>query len=148
MDHSLRKFTIFRLIYVRYAGPIHSLFSCPHVFQLGSWEGDIRIWKIDAKLNSFSLVGKISAPGVVNSLQLLTMPKGFLKTIAWGSSLSQAAEPTSQATKKELAAQPFLLVAGLGQEHKLGRWLTVKEGGAVNQAVVIVFSPLSIIPEL
>jgi ribosomal RNA-processing protein 9 len=76
-------------------------------------------------LNSFSLVGKISAPGVVNSLQLLTMPKGFSKTIAWGSS--------PESTKKEL-----LLVAGLGQEHKLGRWLTVKEGGAVNQALVMV----------
>ena len=75
-------------------------------------------------MNSFSLVGKISAPGVVNSLQLLTMPKGFSKTIAWGSSTSE----------KEL-----VLVAGLGQEHKLGRWLAVKEGGAVNQTVVVVF---------
>ena len=108
--------------------------------QLGSWEGDIRIWKIDAKLNSFSLVGKITAPGVVNSLQLLTVPKGFSKTIAWG---SQTAEPASQTTKKgELAAQPFLLVAGLGQEHRLGRWLTVKEGGAVNQTLVVLLAPL------
>ena len=93
-------------------------------------------------MNSFSLVGKISAPGVVNSLQLLTVPKGFSKTIAWDSSTSQATEPTTQATKKGLAAQPFLLVAGLGQEHRLGRWLTVKEGGAVNQAMVVVFAPL------
>jgi len=96
------------------------------LFMSGSWEGDIRIWKIDAKLNSFSLVGKISAPGVVNSLQLLMMPKGFSKTIAWGSSAS------SQAAKE------LVLVAGLGQEHKLGRWLTVKEGGAVNQGLVVV----------
>jgi ribosomal RNA-processing protein 9 len=100
--------------------PFHSL-----RFQLGSWEGDIRIWKIDAKLNSFSLVGKISAPGVVNSLQLLTAPKGFSKTIAWG----------SQATTEV----GFVMVAGLGQEHRLGRWLTVKEGGAVNQAMVCVY---------
>ena len=78
---------------------------------------------------------------MVNSLQLLTAPKGFSKTIAWGSSSSpsQAAEPTS---KKELEVQPFLLVAGIGQEHRLGRWLTVKEGGAVNQAMVAVYSPL------
>ena len=92
-------------------------------FKLGSWEGDIRIWKIDAKLNSFSLVGKIAAPGVVNSLQLLTMPKGFSKTITWGSSTS---------------GKEVVLVAGLGQEAKLGRWLSVKEGGAVNQAMVVV----------
>lgn len=126
MDHSVSKFTIFRLIYVRYEETF-SLVSCSHAFfKLGSWEGDIRIWKIDTKLNSFSLVGKISAPGVVNSLQLLTMPKGFSQTIAWGSS------PSSQAAKKEV-----LLVAGLGQEHRLGRWLTVKDGGAVNQALVV-----------
>jgi ribosomal RNA-processing protein 9 len=104
---------------------IHN-FTLSFFLKLGSWEGDIRIWKIDAKLNSFSLVGKISAPGVVNSLQLLTMPKGFSKTIAWGSSAS------SQAAKE------LVLVAGLGQEHKLGRWLTVKEGGAVNQGLVVV----------
>ena len=79
-------------------------------------------------MNSFSLVGKISAPGVVNSLQLLTMPKGFSKTIEWGGST-----PSQAAANKEL-----LLVAGLGQEHKLGRWLTVKEGGAVNQALVVL----------
>ena len=126
MDHCFGKFTIFRLIYVRYEKFINSFRSLILFFKLGSWEGDIRIWKIDSKLNSFSLVGKISAPGVVNSLQLLTVPKGFSKTIAWGSSPSQAA-------KKEL-----LLVAGLGQEHRLGRWLTVKEGGAVNQALVVV----------
>lgn len=104
--------------------PFHSFinsFDCS--FKLGSWEGDIRIWKIDAKLNSFSLVGKIAAPGVVNSLQLLTMPKGFSKTITWGSSTS---------------GKEVVLVAGLGQEAKLGRWLSVKEGGAVNQAMVVV----------
>ena len=108
--------------------PFHSLinFKSSWLFlKLGSWEGDIRIWKIDAKLNSFSLVGKIAAPGVVNSLQLLSMPKGFSKTITWGSSTSQA-------------GKEVVMVAGLGQEAKLGRWLTVKEGGAVNQALVVV----------
>ena len=108
--------------------PFHSLINFKSswlFFKLGSWEGDIRIWKIDAKLNSFSLVGKIAAPGVVNSLQLLSMPKGFSKTIGWGSSTSQA-------------GKEVVLVAGLGQEAKLGRWLTVKEGGAVNQALVMV----------
>jgi len=113
-----------------------------NLFMSGSWEGDIRIWKLDSKLNSFSLVGKIPAPGVVNSLQLLTPPKDFPKTIAWGSSPSQAAlSVPGQATKRKLDAQPILLVAGLGQEHRLGRWLKIKEGGAVNQAMVLVFSP-------
>lgn len=139
MDYSSSKFTIFKLIYVRYEELIHSLIYFLHLFffQLGSWEGDIRIWKIDTKLNSFSLIGKIPAPGVVNSLQLL---KGFSKTTAWSTSSSQA-EPTS---KKELEAQPFLLVAGLGQEHRLGRWLKIK-GGAVNQTLVVAFSPRTLV---
>ncbi|KAF8809411.1 WD40 repeat-like protein [Phlegmacium glaucopus] len=108
------------------------------LFMSGSWEGDIRIWRLDSKLNSFSLVGKIPAPGVVNSLQLLILPKGFSKTIAWGSSSSH---PALEPTKKEPNARPFLLVAGLGQEHRLGRWLKIKDGGAVNEAMVVAFSP-------
>jgi len=116
-----------------------------NLFMSGSWEGDIRIWKIEPKLNSFSLVGKIPAPGVVNSLQLLTVPKGFSETIAWRSSSSQVASSVPEpATKKELEVQPFLLVAGLGQEHRLGRWLKIK-GGAVNQAMVVVYSPRTLV---
>jgi ribosomal RNA-processing protein 9 len=109
--------------------PFHSFVFIPYafVFESGSWEGDIRIWKIDAKLNSFSLVGKIPAPGVVNSLQLLMAPKGFSKTIAWSSQAASIAEPTTKA---------FVLVAGLGQEHRLGRWLKIK--GAVNQTLVVM----------
>jgi len=87
------------------------------------------MWKLDSKLNSFSLVGKIPAPGVVNSLQLITAPKGFSQTIAWGSQVIEA------------EGQPLLLVAGLGQEHRLGRWLKVTEGGAVNGAMVAAYSP-------
>ncbi|KAF8153274.1 Rnu3ip2 protein [Crassisporium funariophilum] len=109
----------------------------------GSWEGDIRIWKLDSKLKSFSLVGKIPAPGVVNSLQLLTPPKGFLETTTWASQSPQAvSESSAPSTKRrELEVNPFVIVAGLGQEHKLGRWLSVKEGGAVNGSMVVAFSP-------
>lgn len=35
---------------------------------------------------------------------------------------------------------PILLVAGLGQEHRLGRWLSIKDG-AVNGSLVVAFSP-------
>ncbi|KAF8964820.1 WD40 repeat-like protein [Flammula alnicola] len=109
----------------------------------GSWEGDIRMWKLDPKLKSFSLVGKIVAPGVVNSLQLLTPPKGFVETASWATQSNSASDTTTTkpAKWKELAVSPFLLVAGLGQEHRLGRWLSVKEGGASNSAMVVAFSP-------
>lgn len=90
------------------------------------------MWKLDSKLNFFSLVGKIPAPGVVNSLQLITPPKGFSQTIAWGSQVIG---------EKEAEAQPLLLVAGLGQEHRLGRWLKITDGGVVNGAMVAAYSP-------
>lgn len=111
----------------------------------------MRIWKLDSKLKSFSLVGKVSAPGVVNSLQLLPVPKGFRDSIAWPAASDAPLEETDTPTEalvetqphkaKTLAASPFLLVAGLGQEHRLGRWLSVKEDGAQNGAMVALFAP-------
>ncbi|KAJ6593747.1 WD40 repeat-like protein [Mycena capillaripes] len=98
----------------------------------GSWEGQIRIWKLDAKLKSFTLVGTVPAPGVVNSLQLLSPPKEFFSDAQW------ACPPESTAKRK--LGGGVLLVAGLGQEHRLGRWLNVKDG-VVNGALVVAFSP-------
>lgn len=113
---------------------------------VGSWDGDIRLWKLDSKLKSFSLVGTIPAPGVVNSLQLLSTTKGFLETTTWASKDADNMETTTAtvvvpAKKKEVPVNPFILVAGVGQEHKLGRWLSVKEGGASNGAIVVAFQP-------
>lgn len=123
------------------------IYYTPLIFCPGSWEGDIRIWKLDSKLKSFTLIGKVPAPGVVNSLQLITPPKGLIETITWAKqtsnspSESQPHPPLGQSTRKGRSATPFLLVAGLGQEHRLGRWLSVKEGGASNGAMVVAFSP-------
>ena len=111
----------------------------------------MRIWKLDSKLKSFSLVGKVSAPGVVNSIQLLPVPKGFRDSITWPAASDVPMEETNTQTEvpgetqphqaKALAASPFLLIAGLGQEHRLGRWLSVKEDGARNGAIVALFTP-------
>jgi ribosomal RNA-processing protein 9 len=123
----------------------------------GSWDGDIRIWKLDSKLKSFSLMGTVPTPGVVNSLQLLPIPKGALDGASWVSqpSSSSNAETTSNGkitltektstavdtTVKITGIQTLLLVAGLGQEHRLGRWLNLKGKGAVNSTVVMAFHP-------
>ncbi|KAF5384358.1 hypothetical protein D9615_003157 [Tricholomella constricta] len=111
----------------------------------GSWEGNIRIWKLDAKLKSFTLVGTVPAPGVVNSLQLLLPPKDFFERSSWISSKGSMGEDPTQEdsivpTQNKGGIQSILLVAGLGQEHRLGRWLKVKEG-AVNGAIVVAMSP-------
>ncbi len=37
---------------------------------------------------------------------------------------------------------PALVVAGVGQEHRFGRWLSVKEAGALNGAFVVGLLPL------
>ncbi|WFD34171.1 pre-rRNA processing protein [Malassezia cuniculi] len=42
------------------------------VFATGSWDGKIRLWALNEQLTSFSFLHTIDAPGVVNSLQLIT----------------------------------------------------------------------------
>ncbi len=91
-------------------------------FVIGSWDGEIRLWKLDPKLRSFSLMGTIPAMGIVNSLQFVSPPKEFFQ---------KAADPTKEGR--------VLLVAGLGREHRLGRWLNVGEGW--NRALVVALSP-------
>ncbi|KZV62150.1 WD40 repeat-like protein [Peniophora sp. CONT] len=106
------------------------------LFASGSWEGDIRIWKLDAKLKSFSLVSTIHAAGVINSLQLISTPKGWEDSAQW----SQRKPPDAQPRKKS-APPTVLVVAGVGQETRLGRWITVKGDGARNQTLVFALHP-------
>ncbi|EAU84125.2 Rnu3ip2 protein [Coprinopsis cinerea okayama7 len=133
------------------------------LFFSGSWEGNLRIWKLDSKLKSFSLIGAIPAPGVVNSLQILQAPKTLSKTASWISSPQSQSTSTSSPSKDKddstlqtkqdpkLKTKPkpkddedsILVVVGLGQEHRLGRWLKVTENGAVNSTQVLLFSPSS-----
>ncbi|KAK7061829.1 WD-repeats-region domain-containing protein [Favolaschia claudopus] len=93
----------------------------------GSWDGHIRIWKLDSQMKSFSLVGTIAASGVVNSLQLISPPKEFFSAAEW------ITAPESTAKRK---AAGVVVVAGIGQEHRLGRWLSIKEN-VVNGSLVV-----------
>lgn len=70
------------------------------MFVSGSWDGTIRVWQIGKNMKNFSLLSTIPMVGVVNDLQLY--------------------QPT--------LSRKTLLVAAVGQEHKLGRWLRIKEG--------------------
>ncbi|KAI9237241.1 MAG: WD40-repeat-containing domain protein [Podila humilis] len=69
------------------------------MFVSGSWDGTVRVWQIAKTMKSFSLISTIPMVGVVNDLQLYA--------------------PT-------MSKRTFI-VAGVGQEHKLGRWLRIKE---------------------
>ncbi|KAK0484896.1 WD40-repeat-containing domain protein [Armillaria novae-zelandiae] len=102
------------------------------LFASGSWEGVIRLWKLDSKLKSFSLVGTIPALGVVNSLQFVSPPKSFFDAAAW-------TKEGTDGTSKRRDVGRSLLIAGMGREHKFGRWHNVAEGW--NRALVVALSP-------
>jgi len=89
----------------------------------GSWDNQIKLWKLDQKLRSFSLVGCVNAPGVINSIQLLSVPKGV--TYSWG----------------EINKDSVLLVAGVGQETRMGRWIVVKGSGSFNGSLSFILLP-------
>lgn len=106
-----------------------------HILRLGSWEGDIRLWKLDQKLKLFSLIGTLPAPGVVNCLQILSVPKDSFPSTSW----AYEGDASSRRTSSKVST--VLLVAGMGQEHRLGRWMKLKGDGVVNGTIVVALHP-------
>ncbi|KAF9926714.1 pre-rRNA processing protein [Linnemannia zychae] len=70
------------------------------MFVSGSWDGTIRVWQIGKNMKNFSLLSTIPMIGMINDLQLY--------------------QPT--------LSKKTVLVAAVGQEHRLGRWMRIKEG--------------------
>lgn len=60
---------------------ITSLTCLPYgdVFASGSWDGNIRLWKLSPTLKSFSPLAQIPALGFINSLQLLHPSRSIMK---------------------------------------------------------------------
>lgn len=121
-------------------------------YSVGSWDGEIRLWKLDDKLKSFALVGTIPVLGVVNSIQFVTCPRGTSSALAWAHPPAKAddgagvvngangvAKPKAQ--KGQTEAQTVLLVAGVGSETRLGRWVQRKGEGHLNGALVVALHP-------
>ncbi|KIJ33535.1 hypothetical protein M422DRAFT_183156 [Sphaerobolus stellatus SS14] len=127
------------------------------VFASGSWDGQVRLWKIDPSLRSFTRIGSFEVPGIINSLQLISIPRGWDTDKAWTKTEGQIAPPqksqaNGNAEKKNKAAvtngatptpstatrgeEGVLLAVGVGQEPRIGRWLKVKGDGAVNSVVL------------
>jgi len=108
----------------------------------GSWEGNIRLWKLDSKLKSFSLIGTIPAPGFVNSLQLISTPKDVFPSASWASLNKDSESSFTQRTSTSASkVTTVLLVAGMGQEHRLGRWMKLNGDGVVNGTIVVALHP-------
>jgi ribosomal RNA-processing protein 9 len=110
--------------------------------RLGSWDGHIRLWKVDPKMKSFSAVGSFSVQGVINSLQVVSPLKGSLADAswAWGQTGEDGPRIASGPSMKQKTG-PVLLVAGVGQEPRLGRWVTMKGDGSRNCALVMALHP-------
>ena len=123
----------------------------------GSYSNEIRLWKIgsfgpgtskQATTNNkkshslgLSLVGVLPAPGIVNSLQVLSVPRSATDGWSWLSSKMKAQKdsgverPATSAsvnlTRTE-SGESIVVVAGLGKEPRLGRWLSLKGEGTTN----------------
>ena len=105
---------------------------------LGSWDGEIRLWKLDSKLKSFSLVRSLPALGVVNSLQFASPPKAFFASATWTFPDGET-RPTEKHAKAGTSS--VLLIAGIGQEMRSGRWIYKKGEGYVNGSLVFALHP-------
>jgi len=109
------------------------------LFASGSWDGVTRLWRIEGNGRSFSLVAEVSAPGFVNSLQLLSPPYSALEHATWA---KEPPQPNGHANGLNGAHQTtqkraIVLVAGMGQEPRMGRWMRIKGPEAQNAALVI-----------
>jgi len=113
------------------------------LFASGSWDSAIRLWKLEKSTSmrstpfgSFSSLCSVHLPGFINSLQLLRPPVTCsLNEVPWA------------AGEKPHAGPDILLVAGVGQEPRLGRWMKIKttqEGEkAKNAAYVFVLNKVT-----
>jgi ribosomal RNA-processing protein 9 len=119
------------------------VFSCSYIpfFQLGSWEGEVRLWKLDPKLKSFSLIGTVPAPGCVNSIQLISTPKDTFPPSSWARPNQGEEPPLTTRILSSSKASTVLLVAGMGQEHRLGRWMKMKGDGIANGTIIVALHP-------
>jgi ribosomal RNA-processing protein 9 len=118
---------------------------------LGSWDGGIKLWALSPTLKQFSFVCSVPAAGVVNSLQLLAVPNGKLRTDDWQkpSPATDAMDQDDGDASAEQARQPrrakipadILLVAAVGREPRLGRWIKVKDGAKNGTLLVHLGKP-------
>ncbi|EJD02014.1 WD40 repeat-like protein [Fomitiporia mediterranea MF3/22] len=122
------------------------------VLASGSWSGQVRLWKIAVDSSnksrplSLTLIGELPAPGFVNSVQVLLVPRTATDGWEWlAAKRDKAAGNSSQpngdsvlATNERHAKESLIVVAGLGREPRLGRWMTLKGDGASNGSRVFV----------
>ncbi|WVN91081.1 uncharacterized protein L203_106328 [Cryptococcus depauperatus CBS 7841] len=107
-----------------------------NLFVSGSWDGKIKAWALDEGIKSFKPVNlDIDVPGFINSLQLISLPTGtvasFSPSLIPNDSINF--DPKSKEDQRTFKTE-IVLVAAVGQEPRLGRWMRDKE---IKNGVVI-----------
>ena len=133
------------------------------MFASGSWDGAIRLWALEPGLRSFRFLFDVPAPGVVNSLQLLTpaierMEQYPVDPSQWrrrGGVHAPLHHAEQQDQPRRSAASlrdtvhtsadgrvlghkesiPPLLIAAVGPEPRADRWIHIPD--AVSAALVV-----------
>lgn len=101
------------------------------------------MWKVDSTLRSFSPLHSLSAAGFVNSLKIIRTPAGFLASATWLSpSAANGSAPPNQSSNHMGSDKTLdiVLVAGMGQEPRLGRWMQLKGQGVQNATFVFALT--------
>jgi ribosomal RNA-processing protein 9 len=88
----------------------------------------IRLWQIDDRVRSFSLLTTVPALGYINSLQLICP-----------SLRSEAMEQNSKKKEEGAGGKALIVIAGTAKEPRLGRWMRMTEG---KEGATIVVIPL------
>lgn len=140
-----------------------------NVFASGSWDGYVRLWKIEDKARSFTPLAKIEAAGFVNSLMMVSPKEGWGGDVEWANERrkekakddkddgeddemedeaddepgsppppSPAPAPAAPPTQYLGPQRHCLIVAGLGQEPRLGRWMRIAGEGTGSRNQVLV----------
>lgn len=102
------------------------------VFGSGSWDGQVRLWKIDERLRSFSPLTTIEAPGFVNSIQLIAPSlrptrESQLSAVAVQGGKSGKAGADEAAAGAEASGKNLVVVAATSKEPRYGRWMRFKD---------------------
>lgn len=85
---------------------ITAVYAIPYsnIFISGSWNGSLKVWKLEETLRSFSLLAELNnCKGCVNKIQVVEMGKHGRET--------------------------FRILAAVSKEHRLGRWINTIPGG-------------------
>lgn len=115
----------------------------------GSWDGFIRLWRLNSNLKSFEAIGDvIPVGGVINSLQLVQVPTSAIANARWyqanGGDANGVPAPVNENSSNRSvgSGKGILVVAAVGREPRMGRWLRLDESEIVRNCALVI--PLEI----